>query len=170
MTKATLGIIIWDESARFPLSEETLMYPVATWKLHDITKLPICWLFGEYDREGEHVAFVYDGEVYRLYEGSQSQGLLPVEGVEVYGRRWDDREDMDYPEKFNLDDACGVEIVLMKDGLHLSTLRIGAGDIGISPWGMRRHDMGEVVVDGLFVELKNYIIDITPDRMTISER
>lgn len=146
------------------------MYPVATWKLHDITKLPMCWLFRAAAREEKYTAFIYDGKAYHLYEGSPSQGLLPVEGIDIYGRRWDDREDMDNPEEFDLDDACGVEIVLMKDGLPFSTFQIGAGDIGISTFGMRRHDMGAIHVEGLFVGLKSYRIDIAEDKVTVSKR
>lgn len=145
------------------------MYPVATWKQHDITKLPICWLFSEYDREGECIAFIYDGETHRLYEGNLATGLLLIEKVQVYGRRWDEREETDYPERFDLDDACGVKLIIMEDGLCGSAMLIGANQISISTWGMRRRDTNQLV-EGLFVDIKHYHIDITPEAIAISVR
>src|SRR3954454_1544277 len=78
-----------DSKEAHQMMEETqpaIAYPVTTWRLHDITKLPMCWLFVEYDRDDEFIPFTYDGTKYRVYEGNQTRRLSVVEQVAVYGR------------------------------------------------------------------------------------
>lgn len=159
------------------------MHPVATWRLHDATKLPICWLFGEYDRGGNYVykgdsareaiyrAFVYDGTICQYYEGTLATGLLCMNQVQAYVRRRSGEEERAlYELEFAPSEESGAEIFLFEDGLHIATEEISSGDIYIAThvWRCRSADM--ITVEGLRARLEDYRIEIEPDRLIVSAR
>lgn len=158
------------------------MHPVATWWLHDITKLPICWLFGEFDkggnyeykgdpdREAMYCAFVYDGATCRYYEGTLSDGLLHLDQVHAYVRRYTRKEERRAELEFTPGKESGAEIVIIEDGLHTGTWDIDSGNTYISTytWCCRSRDM--IRVEGLRAAIEDYRIEIGPDSLNVSRR
>lgn len=153
-----------DDNAALPETGPT--YPVATWWLHDITKLPMCWLFEEDDRENEFVAVVYDGKKCRLYEGNMTSGLRHVTQSDIYGYRQEDMED-DFAER----EQQGVEIIVMEDGLHVFTMGIATRDIDSrEAYGWHRKEPVMLYVRMRRVPIEDYRMTITPELVMIARR
>lgn len=156
---------------------------VATWWLHATTGLPICWLFGEYDRGGNYEyegdpdreamyrAFVYDGTICRYYEGTLSDGLMYLDQVKIGVRRRSAEEERDFDElPFDDGKESGVVFAFVENGLHTATEEISSGDIYIATHVWWCRSVGMMRVEGLRAALEDYQIEIQPDRLIVSRR